>query len=63
MSVDMFDKHGNSVMPLDNFGTDTVVRFKRLPEGVRISEIDVIKVVCGKNNNEAGNGETFLIMI
>lgn len=54
MSQNMLDKNGNSVMALDGFGADAIVRFKRLPEGVRISEIDVVKVVCGKNNNEAG---------
>ena len=54
MSQNMMDKNGNAVMALDGLGDDAMVRFKRLPEGVRISEIDVVKVVCGKNSNDAG---------
>jgi hypothetical protein len=54
MSQNMMDKNGNAVMVLNGLGDDAVVRFKRLPEGVRISEIDVVKVVCEKNNIEAG---------
>lgn len=48
------DQNGNTVMNLENFGFSTVVRFKTLEEGTRISEIDVVKAVCGKNSNDAG---------
>lgn len=49
------DANGNSVMDLGEWGFASVVRFKRMPEGVRISEIDVVKSVCGKDNDGAGN--------
>lgn len=51
------DAYGNAVMNLENLGFQSAIRFKRFPEGVRISEIDVVKTVCNKNNNDAGNSK------
>ena len=57
------DANGNSVMDLAHWGFASVVRFKRMPEGVRISEIDVVKSVCGKDTNYAGNMMVFIKLI
>jgi hypothetical protein len=48
------DKNGNTVMNLEDLGFQSAIRFKRFPEGVRISEIDVVKTACNQNNDGAG---------
>lgn len=52
--VEERDQHGNLVMSLGSIGLAACVRFKRFPDGVKFSEIDVVKAVTGKNNNDSG---------
>jgi hypothetical protein len=47
------DKYGNDIMTLKEIGLDGYVRCNRFQGRLRFSEIDVVKVVTGKNNNRA----------
>jgi hypothetical protein len=49
------DLHGNLVLNLESIGlAGALVRFKRYADGVKFAEIDVVKAVTGKDNNNAG---------
>jgi hypothetical protein len=47
------DQHGNLIMRLDDIGLDACVRYQRYEDGVRLAQIDVVKVFTGKNNKQA----------
>lgn len=51
---DTKDRYGNSVMSLGAIGLNSVVRFVRKEEGLRLSKIDIAVAVHGKNKHSTG---------
>lgn len=48
------DAYGNLIMDLSSVGIHASVRYKRFGDSIKLSEMDIVKAVTGKDNVSAG---------